>query len=197
MSEIREPHWRDLPDASEDSETFEGSESPESRAASRVAAVSDASGTEASEPDTAEDVELEAFWQQARTRARFDWIGAYGGSTVLGSLRPPAWSFGGTPEEADSFVAEVLRESAVATAGALSDYEAEGVPQPEVGAVSIVLDGSGSPCALVATSEVSVMPLAELEHEDVAVPVEGGDLTPETQFVVERLTLLYPTKRHR
>lgn len=180
MSEIREPHWRDLPEVAEPDE-----------------GQVEAEGSSTSERVGDEDTGLEAFWLEARTRARFDWIGAYGGPTVLGSLRPPAWSFGGSSEEADAFVAEMLAESAVATAGALSDYEAEGVPQPQVGAVSIVLDGAGIPRALVATSDVNVLPLEELAETDVAVPVEGDDLTPQTLFVVERFTLLYPTKRHR
>lgn len=175
MSEIQEPHWRDLPDGDEP----------------------DGDEPEAGDPVSDPDAALEAFWQEARTRARFDWLGAYGGPTVLGSLRPPAWSFGETSEEADAFVADLLAESQIATAGALSDYEAEDAPQPEVGGVSIVVDGAGFPRALVATSQVSVVPLAELEDEDVAVPVEGEDLTPATQFVLERLTVLYPTKRHR
>lgn len=123
-----------------------------------------------------EDRELDAFWTEARTRARFDWIGAYGGPTVLGSLRPPAWSFGSSPQEADEFLARLLDSGApVSTTSARGDYDAEDVPLPERGAVSIVLDGTGHPCALVATSAVTV-------DEDT---------------VTEELTLLYPTKRHR
>ena len=175
MTEMQEPHWRDLPESD----------------------IPAGDGADPGEPATETDGALEAFWQEARTRARFDWIGAYAGPTVLGSLRPPAWSFGATPEEADAFVADVLAESEVSTAGALSDYEAEGVPQPEVGGVSIVLDGAGFPRALVATAAVSVVPRSELEDEEVAVPLEGDDLAPDTPFVLERLTLLYPTKRHR
>lgn len=189
MSEIQEPHWRDLPPSDLPPSDPPASGLPEG--------LPEGNGSDPAGPTGDADAALEAFWQEARTRARFDWIGAYAGPTVLGSLRPPAWSFGATPEEADTFVADVLAESEVSTAGALSDYEAEGVLQPEVGGVSIVLDGAGFPRALVATAAVSVLPLSELEEEDVAVPVEGDDLTPDTPFVVERLTLLYPTKRHR
>lgn len=138
------------------------------------------SETAQSEPTPGTDdpleAELEAFWVEASTRARFDSIGSYGGSTVLGSLRPPAWAAGGSPSEADAFVAQVLDESSVTTtATPVADYEAQGAPVPEVGAVSIVLDGSRRPRALIATS---------------AVTEDGANL-------VEHFTLLYPTKRHR
>ncbi|MBC7310454.1 MAG: hypothetical protein GXY39_05555 [Actinomycetales bacterium] len=156
----------------------------------------DTDATDADEVDEHEAL-LEAFWQNARMRARFDWLGAYGGLTVLGALRPPAWAFGSTPEDADAFVEEVLSRATVATAEPLSDYETAAGPQPEVGAVAILLDGSGSPRALVATSDVSVVTLGELPHEELAVPVQSEGLDPRTQFVLERLTLLYPTKRHR
>lgn len=132
---------------------------------------------EAGDGLTAEDdAELAAFWEQARTRARLDWIGAYGGPTVLGSLRPPAWSFGASSQEADAFLERVLDgTSEVAMTSTVADYEAEDVPLPERGAVSIVLDGTGRPRALVATAEVTV---------------HAGRVT-------ERFELLYPTKAHR
>ena len=164
-----------------------------------LAVDADATDTDATDADEVDEHEalLEAFWQNARTRARFDWLGAYGGLTVLGALRPPAWAFGSTPEDADAFVEEVLSRTTVATAEPLNDYESGAGPQPEVGAVAILLDGSGRPRALVATSDVSVVTLGELQHEGLAVPVQSEGLDPRTQFVLERLTLLYPTKRHR
>ena len=122
------------------------------------------------------EADIAAFWSEARTRARFDWIGAYGGPTILGSLRPPAWSFGATPEEADAFLTRVLDErEEVVTTSSLADYDAEAAPLPERGAVSIVLDGAGHPRALIATAEVVV----------------GDDQVSET------FRLLYPRQAHR
>lgn len=154
MSENSEPHWRDLDDVD---------------AEERGPVADPRAGADP-------EAELEAFWAEASSRARFDSIGAWGGSTVLSSLRPPAWSYGESPEEADTFVTDLLDLTTETTASApRSQYETQGVALPEVGAVSIVLDGAGHPRALVATA---------------AVTENGPD-------VVEHLTLLYPTKRHR
>lgn len=165
------------------------------------------------------DDELEAFWAEARTRARLDWIGVYGGSTVMASLRPPAWAFGATREQADELLALVLSGEKTATAGALWDYEAEEEAVPEVGGLSIVLDGGGRPRALIVTTDVSVVPFAEVDAEHAAA--EGEDdrtleswrrihedfftryaahprgFQSDMPVVLERFRLLYPTRRHR
>lgn len=166
----------------------------------------------------ADDDELEAFWAEARTRARLDSIGVYGGTTVLASLRPPAWAFGATPEQADELLALVLAGVKTATAGALWDYEAEAEPLPQVGGMSIVLDGGGHPRALIATTEVSVVSFDEVDADHAAA--EGEDdrtlaswrriheefvtrhashdrgFRPDMPVVLERFRLLYPTRRH-
>ncbi|MDO5502826.1 MAG: hypothetical protein Q4G67_06585 [Actinomycetia bacterium] len=129
--------------------------------------------------DDANEQQLEAFWTDVKTRTRMDSIGTYAGSTVLGSLRPPAWAFGSTPAQADAELALVLAGSKTESSAPLRDYADTGAPLPEVGAVSIVLDGHGKPRALIATTEV-------------VVEGEGAN-----QMVRERFRLLYPTKRHR
>ena len=48
---------------------------------------------------------------------------------------PPAWSFGGTPEEADDLLELVLSGRKTATASAKWDYDAEDEPLPAVGAL--------------------------------------------------------------
>lgn len=169
--------------------------------------------------ETVSDDELEAFWAEARTRARLDSIGVYGGSTVLGSLRPPAWAFGATPEQADELVELVLAGDKTATAGALWDYEAGGESLPQVGGLSIVLDGGGHPRALIATTDVSVVAFDEVDADHAAAEGEE-DRTLESwrrihehsfthyaehdrgfsrdmPVVLERFRLLYPTRRHR
>ena len=169
--------------------------------------------------ESVSDDELEAFWVESRTRARLDSIGTYGGSTVLASLRPPAWAFGATPEQADELLGLVLAGEKTATAGALWDYEAEGEPLPQVGGMSIVLDGGGHPRALIATTAVAVVPFDEVDAEHAAA--EGEDdrtlaswrriheefftrhaehergFHPDMPVVLERFRLLYPTRRHR
>lgn len=159
MSESTEPHWRDLADVDADE-----SQQP----------VPDPHGS--GPGDGPDEAALEAFWNEASVRARFDSIGPYGGPTVLSSLRPPAWAYGRTPAQADAFVADLLDLSTETTAAApKSDYEAEGVTVPEVGAVSIVLDGANQPRVLVATTAV----------------------TDDGTNIVEHLGVLYPTKHHR
>ena len=176
-------------------------------------------GTETMTTGTADGDEIEAFWAEARTRARLDSIGVYGGSTVLATLRPPAWAFGATPEQADELLALVLTGEKTATAGALWDYEAEGEPLPQVGALSIVLDGGAHPRALIVTTEVSVVPFDEVDESHAAAEGESDrslaawrrihedfftryatherGFSPDMPVVLERFRLLYPTERHR
>ncbi|HHU10293.1 MAG TPA: ASCH domain-containing protein [Intrasporangiaceae bacterium] len=171
------------------------------------------------EPGAVSEADLDAFWAEASTRARLDFIGTYGGPTVLGSLRPPAWAFGATAEQADELLALVLAGRKTATAGALWDYEAEGEPVPQEGALSIVLDGAGHPRALIVTTDVDVVPFAQVGAEHAAAEGEGdGSLdhwrrvhedfftehathdrgfSPDMPVVLERFKLVYPTRRHR
>ena len=51
------------------------------------------------------DDEIATFWELARFHAKLNVAPAYFGPTTLEVVRPPAWSFGETPEEADEFVA--------------------------------------------------------------------------------------------
>ena len=109
--------------------------------------------------------EVEAFWAVAREHARLDLMPGYFGPSTLGSVPPDAWSFGGTPEQADALLALVLDGTKTATASALWDYEAEGEPLPEVGTLGIVLDSAGHPRALVVTTAVTVVPFDEVDEE--------------------------------
>jgi uncharacterized protein YhfF len=104
---------------------------------------------------TEQDDRVAAFWEVARFHARLNAIPAYFGPSALESVPPPAWSFGDDPE-ADRRLAELLDGTRTTTDSPLADYEQGGAPLPEVGTLGIVLDGSGSPRALVATTGVSV-----------------------------------------
>lgn len=117
--------------------------------------------------------EVEAFWALAREHARFDIVPAYFGPSVLGSVPPPEWAFGGTPEQADDLLRLVLDGTKRATASARWDYEAEGAPLPEVGDLGIVLDSAGHPHALVATTRVDVVPFDEVDEEHARLEGEG------------------------
>ena len=119
------------------------------------------------------DEEIVAFWQEARVRGHVSGVDAVTGHTARDTLPPPAWSFGGTPEQADALLALVLDGTKTATAGARWDYEAEGEDLPEPGDLSIVLDGAGHPRALIAVTDVAVVPFDEVDAEHAALEGEG------------------------
>ena len=87
-------------------------------------------------------------------------------TTYLGSLRPDppiqdleytAWAFGNTPEMADDLGDLVKRGVKIATASLAWAYQAEGEPYPEVGDISIILDGRGDPMCIIETTDVEVL----------------------------------------
>ncbi len=125
-----------------------------------------------SEPGPSQE-EIDTFWTIARSQARLTDIPGYFGPNPLEVLTPPAWGFGATPEHADELLALVLDGIKTATASALWDYEAEGEELPQVGALSIVLDGAGHPRALIETTEVAVVPFDEVSAEHAYL--EGED----------------------
>lgn len=104
---------------------------------------------------------MAAFWADARA------------ALGLSGTVPEAWSFGGTPEQADALLALVLAGTKTATAGALWDYEINEEPLPQPGEMSIVLDGAGRPRALIRATEVRVMPFDEVGAEHARLEGEG------------------------
>jgi uncharacterized protein YhfF len=141
---------------------------------------------DAAEPGTDESSDIESFWQVARIRAKLNPTGYYTGERPLGSLRPPAWAFGATPEQADELLALVLSGIKTATAGALWDYEAEGEELPTPGALGIVTDGRGVPHALVVTTRVEVVPFDEVSAEHACLEGEGDRSLATWREVHER-----------
>lgn len=125
-----------------------------------------------SEP-AASDEAVEAFWVEARRRAKLESLPGYFGPSVLASVRPPAWAFGGDRVTADELLGLVLDGEKTATASAADDYAGEDDPLPEVGALSIVLDGSGRPRALIGTTEVRVVAFDEVDADHAAAEGEG------------------------
>ena len=116
---------------------------------------------------------VEAFWELARFHAKLNSAPTYFGPTTLEVVPPPAWAFGDSAEEADELLALVLDGTKTATASALRDYEAEGEALPEVGSLSILLDGRGHPRALINTTHVEVVPFGEVGEEHARLEGEG------------------------
>ncbi|BDZ57680.1 ASCH domain-containing protein [Barrientosiimonas endolithica] len=116
---------------------------------------------------------VQVFWEAARNHARLNPAPAYFGRTPLETVPPPAWSFGGTQEQAGELAALVLDGRKTATASALWDYEAEDEPLPKVGQMSIVLDGHQRPVALIVTTEVATVPFDRVDAEHAEAEGEG------------------------
>ena len=72
-------------------------------------------------------------------------------------LEYEAWAFGNTSEMADDLGDLVKRGVKIATASLAWAYQAEGEPYPEVGELSIILDGRGDPICIVETTDVEVI----------------------------------------
>ena len=160
---------------------------------------------------TADDNELDAFWDIAREHADLTGVPVYFGANPVRTLRPPAWAFGATPEQSDELLSLVLDGTKTATASSLADYAKEGEELPTPGTLGIVLDGAGHPRALVVTTEVRVVPFDQVDadhardegegdlslegwrvvHERSFTEHAGGGFLPDMPVVLERFRVLY------
>lgn len=86
---------------------------------------------------------------------------------------PEAWAFGATPEHADALLALMLSGTKTGTASSLWDYEASGDPVPAAGELSIILDGSGAPRAVIETTDVRTVPFDRVTAEHAHAEGEG------------------------
>ncbi|EON23882.1 MULTISPECIES: ASCH domain-containing protein [Nocardioides] len=102
------------------------------------------------------DDEIATFWELARFHAKLNVAPAYFGPTTLEVVRPPAWSFGETPEEADEFVAGLDSDDRLETSTPASEFADEAVERPVAGALSILCNGAGHPVALLEIEEVEI-----------------------------------------
>ena len=102
------------------------------------------------------DDEIGTFWELARFHAKLNVAPAYFGPTTLEVVRPPSWSFGETPEEADAFAAGLDSDEPLATSTPAEAYDHEDAAMPVAGALSILCDGAGHPVALLEIEEVEI-----------------------------------------
>jgi uncharacterized protein YhfF len=117
--------------------------------------------------------ELESFWADARIRAKINRVSGYLGVSAKEVLRPPAWSFGGDPGEADALLSLVLTGAKTATSSLRADYGAEGEQLPQYGSLSIVVDSADRPRALLRTTDVRIVPLADVDAAHARAEGEG------------------------
>jgi uncharacterized protein YhfF len=113
---------------------------------------------------------LQSYWQEFLSTLPPD--SPYHNKTYISE----GWGDG--PEMADELGALIAAGTKTATCSALWEWEAEGESPPETGAVTIVLDGSGSPLCIVETVEVTVRRYNEVDA-DFAREEGEGDLSLE------------------
>ncbi|WP_091228300.1 ASCH domain-containing protein [Microbacterium sp. 3J1] len=116
-----------------------------------------------------------AFWRDVRDS-----------EPTLPEAPPEAWAFGATPAHADDLLALVLEGRKTGTASSLWDYEATLDPVPRVGELSIVLDGSGVPRAVLETTDVVTVPFDRVTAEHAHAEGEGDRTLDHWRTVHER-----------
>jgi uncharacterized protein YhfF len=75
-----------------------------------------------------------------------------------------AWSFGDSPELADELLRLVLIGKKTGTATLVIELEREGEKMPEVGDYNVILDGEGTPSAIIRTTAIAVKPFNEVKE---------------------------------
>jgi uncharacterized protein YhfF len=86
--------------------------------------------------------------------------------------------WGDSPEMADELGGLIAQGAKTGTCSALWEWEAEGNSIPEVGLVTIVLDGKGDPLCIVETTEIFIRKYNEV-NADFARAEGEGDLSLE------------------
>lgn len=173
-----------------------------------------------SDADAERAAEVQRFWETARARAGVGRLSMVTGPGVAASVPPPVATVGHDAAAADRFAEGVVDGTVSATSTVWSGpVRAGDEAGPAVGEVWMVADSAGRPRALVRTTAVEVVPLAEVGVElaeaegfgDVAgwraaleadraargagagAPGSEVDAPEEvTEVLVERFTVLYP-----
>jgi len=78
---------------------------------------------------------------------------------------PEAWGFGDGPAMADELGALVAAGTKTATCSLLWEYEVQGDRVPQVGDLSIILDGAGNPLCIIETTEIVIRPYNEVRAD--------------------------------
>ena len=161
-------------------------------------------------PETLDGL-LQRFWELTQRYAHVGEFDVYIGKSWSQAVPPPTWSFGDSPELADELLELVLDGKKTATTGLYQEYLDADEPLPKPGELSIILDGSGVPRALVREREVKVVPFGEVTAEMAAMEGEGDrsleswrrvhqevwqqrghPLDDSTEVVWERFKVLFP-----
>ncbi|SOB84783.1 ASCH domain-containing protein [Streptomyces sp. 1331.2] len=100
------------------------------------------------------------------------------------ALPPAEFAFPGPLR--DQLVAAILSGAKTSTTGLVADYEHEGEPLPRAGERAAVLDSDGRRVAVIETTDVRVVPLAEVDLQHALDEGEGDDSVAEWRATHER-----------
>src|SRR5262245_20780165 len=89
------------------------------------------------------------------------------------AAKPDAFGFGGEGEIADELAILVLAGKKRATASLPAEYTSLNESLPKAGDLSIILDGKGSPVAIIERTAVDLVPFHEVGEEFAACEGEG------------------------
>jgi len=151
---------------------------------------------------------IQSFWTLAQTHANVGDLDVVLGKNWGTAMAPPAWTFGGSPDESDAMLALVLVKRKTATTSLLQEYEEDKEPLPRKGDLSIILDTDGIPQALIRTAEVAILPFGKLTPDQAKAEGEpdleswrqsrrtmwtnqGYVIDDDTRIVWERFTIMY------
>lgn len=119
--------------------------------------------------------DLDAYWHRVRADI-----------PDLPAEAPEAWAFGATPEHADGLLELVLTGVKTGTASSVWDYETSGERMPEVGDLSVILDGTGAPRAVIRTTSLEIVPFDEVTAEHAHAEGEGDRTLSAWRDIHER-----------
>ncbi len=122
---------------------------------------------------------------EPRTVEEF-WIECQAALPGLPTVFPDVWAFGATPVHADSLLQLVLAGTKTATASSLWDYEHSGDPLPVPGMLNIILDGQGTPRALLETVSLVTVPFDQVDESHAFAEGEGDRSLANWREVHER-----------
>lgn len=108
------------------------------------------------------DPEVQAFWERSCRALNLPLDTPY-----------DAWDFGDSATMADELLELVLARTKRATAGLVEAFRRDGEPVPEVGDLSVILDGAGRPRCVIETTSVEVKPFHAVDAVFAATEGEG------------------------
>ncbi len=151
------------------------------------------------------DPRVYAFWDRVRAK-----------TGIEGDFQD-AWGFGDSPSLKDELLALVLSGRKRAATTLVREMEAQGHPEPKLGAYSVILDGSDEPAAVIRTVALRHVRFSEVDEGHALLEGEGDmtletyrreharyfrrvgerlgfDFDPDMEVVLERFELVYPLK---